>query len=203
MSELTRWLDRTVRRLCDWLNSVVSGRHLLAGLGHRLAGIDGMTRLPVDRRVPSNVLHMHVNAQAPDVVGQAGLLLPNKPNSCGFWAYCYTKGWPCALLGVGKNAVGADADPKYTDLTLSGRDLCPILSTPGMAWYGCCQDPSGAAKMIAFQDCCKADVGWRLHIPCLNWMGAKNWCWDGQKEVLNYYCTVAVEQVGQDRSCDF
>src|SRR5262249_37406502 len=130
------------------------------------------------------------------------------PDSCGYWAYCHLKGYPCAKLGVGDNAVEGEPNPWYQDLNNAGRSLCPTGSSSGIAWFGCCfkpgtqgpQEGTERSKMIAFLDCCQENHPTRWGIPCVNWWGAKNWCFFNNQE-RTYYCTVVVD-IGNDEACN-
>jgi hypothetical protein len=208
-----RWLDEQVQRLCTWLNDLLSGRHQLATLGYQLAGVDPTPQFPVDRRAPDHIVAMaHTNAAEKAVPGAAGGnqgWFTQTNTSCGYWAYCHIKGYPCVKLGVGTNSVEAGENapnPMYGDLQRAGSDLCPNGSTTGTAWYGCCFKPGTQgstagvqqARLIAFLDCCQENHPTRWGIPCVNWWGAKNWCFFNNEE-RTYYCTVVVD-MGDDSS---
>jgi len=57
---------------------------------------------------------------------------------CSYWKYCGAYGWLCAGCG------GAD-------------NSCPEGCTSyNQVWFGCCEDPNGVNKLIAYVDCCTA-----------------------------------------------
>jgi hypothetical protein len=88
----------------------------------------------------------------------------------------------------------------------------------GVAWFGCCKDPYGKGKLIAFLDCCgshvrpcSVNVFKEGPIRCKNWPEAKNWCTGeviGQNvaggpvyEGEHYYCTVVID-MNNDAACN-
>jgi hypothetical protein len=236
MNRLMRWLDGEVERLCNWLNDVVSGRRPLARLGSRLAGVWGGAPLPVDRRKGPEILQMHTNQYEKGGAANAKAGTYPWEGGCGFWAYCHMSGEPCVWCG-GKNALSS-GHPYANDLSKAGKDLCPSFhwwgksdigssyshSSMGVAWYGCCNDPYGKGKLIAFLDCCGSHAqpcSWGY--TCKNWPGAKNWCtgavtgyrqgphgeqvpvyyttgWEPFTDE-HYYCTVVID-INSDGSCN-
>lgn len=204
MNEPKRWLDRMVQRFCGWLNDYFPNQHGLAVAGNSLAGLGKAVILPVDRRVGPTAVHMaHGNWMAK---ANAASIKPNKAmmnvqSECSFWAYCYMSGQPCVWCG-GSNST----------LSSSTRDmsrLCPKGKSVGSAWYGCCMNPQGVAKLIAFADCCGSGFC-KIRLPCSNYGEAKNWCtyvagqvFEGGAErnvygTLSYYCTVALDTERDD-----
>jgi hypothetical protein len=224
MNRLTRWADEMVERLCHWLNAVVSSKRRLALLGNGMAGVNGGTPLPVDRRhgpmvVQTNWDNRYENAtpyQAlPPVHGKSPS--GNDEGECGFWAYCHLKGDLCVHCG-GKNALTPGA--YGGNFTWAGKALCPEGKYGGQAWFGCCLDPTGKGRLIAFLDCCGHNLipcGHLFWDDCENWPEAKSWCVEGppQTETYDgkdhayypasqknpYYCTVVLDMNG-DKSCN-
>ncbi len=192
-------------------------------LGNGLAGQYGGIPLPVDRRIGPEILRYNWdNRQDNANPGHAKSGTVPIPGNCGFWAYCHMKGEPCVWCG-GKNGL-SPGNPYAGDFSKAGEDLCPSFqgfghSHAGTAWFGCCKDPSGVAKMIAFLDCCgshmqKCNGHWlREGEECKNWPEAKSWCitglptgylgWSSRPvyETEHYYCTVAID-MQQDQSCN-
>jgi hypothetical protein len=220
MDRLMRWLDGVVERLCDWLNASVSGRGRLAVLGNGLAGVYGGTPLPVDRRKGPEILQMHTNSH--EQASPAHLRTGVSPfeSNCGFWAYCHMSGQPCVWCGGSNDLTG-----KGSSFSTSGTNLCPSFSGwgkshGGSAWYGCCMDPYGRARLIAFLDCCGSHaVPCKVFGKCKNWPEAKNWCigpitgfnrggmpvyhttsWFEPFTDTNYYCTVVID-ANNDAAC--
>ena len=215
MNRLVRWLDGLVERLCNWLNDRVSGKRRLALLGDGLAGVQSGTPLPVDRRIDPGILEMHENRYEMGNSSQAKAGSHPSESACGFWAYCHLGGKLCVRCG-GKNLLGGYASG--IDFNQIGEELCPSGFDAGTAWYGCCKDPYGKGKLIAFLDCCGLHIipcTWGHH--CSNWPEAKNWCvfgpprtewYDGRDhpfygadQTEEYYCTVVIN-MNADASCN-
>lgn len=175
MNDLRRWLDKMVQRLCEGLNDFFPGQHILANAGYGMAGLPRMLILPVDRRLPSNILHM-AHGNAGDMANKAHVGGgSNTESTCEFWAYCHMSGQPCVWCG-GRNSV-AVFDSRYSELGAAARALCPSGKTGGNAWWGCCRNPAGTAKLIAFLDCCGSGFCKNLGLSrCRNWPDAKDWC---------------------------
>ncbi len=223
MNRLTRWLDGVVERLCNWLNDAVSGRRRLALLGDGLAGGPSGTPLPVDRRVGPIVHEMHMNGGEMGNAAHTKSGSSSVESSCGFWAYCYMHGQPCVWCD-GKN--GLSPGNPYKDFSRAGSDLCPKGYHAGTAWYGCCKDPTGTGKLVAFMDCCTSSTlifpfnTCKFKMPCSNWPEAKNWCVTGKvlgvlsgvagmppsaevnvMETEHYYCTAVID-MQSDGQCN-
>jgi len=190
MIELSKRIDDALERFCVWLNDFFPGDRRLAFVGHAIAGVGSPRPLPIDRRLaPSVLLMAHTNggdmAYGARAKGGTG-----NQTSCGFWAYCHMSGQPCVWC-AGKNSV----DGRATDQEAVGRTACPAGKIPGAAWYGCCRDPAGRLKLIAFLDCCGHGFCAGLS-RCNNWPEAKNWCFfDGQSSHIGargYYCTISI-----------
>ncbi len=220
MNRLMRWLNEAVERLCNWLNDAVSGKRRLARLGNGLAGVYGGTLLPVDRRLGPEILEMHDNRY--DMANPSSSKKGTHPSesACGFWAYCHLGGKLCVRCDGANDLAGSYS----RDLQEAGKQLCPSGKDGGTAWFGCCKDPHGRGKLIAFLDCC----GYHI-IPCTfghhcsNWPEAKNWCvfgpprtewyddnkggggrdhpYYGADQEEEYYCTVVIN-MDADASCN-
>jgi hypothetical protein len=121
--------------------------------------------------------------------------------TCGFWAYCHISGQPCyRCRPSGVKWINS----LYAGLEKDFVKLCnKIGKKAGTAWYGCCINPAGAIRMIAFADCCTegsydAAQDCATRLPwCHQWPEAKNWCWssgtDAASQPKTYYCTIAVD----------
>lgn len=202
MNKLQRKLDGMIQRFCEWLNDFFPGQHGLAATGNHLAGLERMVLLPVDRRLGPSTLYMAHNVDFRDGV------LSGKPPSntdeknCGFWAYCHISGKPCVRCG-GVNFVHMRIPPWAS----SNRDKlalhwCPSGTIGGAAWYGCCKNPAGVGKFIAFFDCCGGTITCAPGTPsCHNWPQAKNWCFRTRTGTTRYVCTI-VYDLGNDRFCE-
>ena len=192
MIEFTKRIDDALERFCVWLNDVFPGDRRLAFVGHAIAGVGHWRPLPIDRRLSPSVLLMHNNAGDMAYAARAGTGIAGPEDKCEFWAYCHMNGQPCVWCS-GKNAIqGVAADQEKV-----GRASCPAGTIPGSAWYGCCRDPAGRLKLIAFLDCCGHGLCYsNVFIRCKRWHEAKNWCFfDGQASNIGprgYYCTIAV-----------
>jgi len=201
MDILQRWIDRWAQRLCEWLHNFFPGNHPLVAVGAGIAGIPMEFPMPVDRIVSPNKFD-HTNGG--DMANAAGshrnILKGVNPNDAGtFWAYCHMSGQPCVWCG-GRNNI----TPPLLDTpggNLSGVGLCPSGTMAGTAWYGCCFDPKGVAKYLAFLDCCSPHVipCSIIHLPVKNWPDAKDWCQAPSLAVKHrYYCTVIVDMQADD-----
>jgi len=191
MIEFTKRIDDALERFCVWLNDVFPGDRRLALVGHALTGAGRPRPLPIDRRLRPSVLLMHDNPAEMAYGARAKSGTQPAENQCGFWAYCYIKGQPCVWCS-GRNAIqGVAADQEKV-----ARASCPPGTIPGAAWYGCCRDPAGRLKLIAFMDCCGHGVCSYISGECKKWLEAKNWCYfDGQASHFGprgYYCTISI-----------
>jgi len=192
MDILRRWLDRYAKRLCEWLHNFFPGDQALAVVGAGIAGIPLEFPLPVDRTVSANkYTWQNGNAMANAIGAHRNIKKGVDERKHDFWAYCHLKGEPCVWCG-GQNNL---KPPPPDGAELGGEGLCPAGKTAGTAWFGCCFDPKGVAKKIAFLDCCgKHTLPCSITIPIRAWPDAKDWC---NAPVLNiklpYYCTVVVD----------
>jgi hypothetical protein len=221
MKRLTQWLDRAVERICEWLNGVIPGKHQLVAVGYGLAGLRKGFVLPIDRRLTPTRLHMAYDANSYSAkakkseakAGTSGL-----ETDCGFWAYCHISGQPCqrckppALASINKLTPGSNGLPDCARLPVR-VPLAPKID--GYAWYGCCKNPSGQIRLIAFSDCCTPGSpqtsaqdcgGTDTSKWCENWPDAKDWCFNSQADKdaqkrssapivqAIYYCTVVIDQ---------
>jgi len=201
MNELKGWLDRITQRLCEWLDDFFPGDHGLAILGDGLAGLERVVPLPVDRRMPSNVLLAHSNGGEMQSKSKAGGGLPAHEWSCNFWAYCHMSGAPCVWCR-GRNSLSYNTDyMNWGKDTAVTRDLCPSGKASLNAWYGCCKDTNGRLILIAFVDCCGPGFCYRL-ARCKNWPDAKNWCTYQSPPRTLYVHGVAVTQPGSAYATD-
>jgi hypothetical protein len=192
MTELSRKLEDAVERLCVWLNDFFPGDRRLALVGHTLAGLGNPRPLPVDRRLaPSVLLMAHTNGGDMAPAGRAKGGLAHPETDCNFWAYCHMSGQPCVWCS-GSNAIITES----ADQEASGRAACPSGKIVGSAWYGCCKDPTGKLKLIAFLDCCGSGFCSIFRGTCRNWPDAKNWCFfdstSSHTGSRGYFCTAAV-----------
>jgi hypothetical protein len=215
MDKRKKWFDRLIEQWCEALNNTFSGQRFLATVGYGMAGLKGMDMLPLDRRLGSNVIKMA--GQNPwfrregfrgggklekETSGKEKFIVgfgtsPTEQN-CGFWAYCHMSGQPCVWCGGSNNL----SETKWQD----PQSLCPQGTNAKLQWFGCCRNPQGKIRMIGFLDCC--GHGWCSIAPwnkCSNFDAAKWWCAEhGQHPSFpdhgedSYYCTVAVDQGGND-----
>jgi hypothetical protein len=212
MKRWTQWFDQMVERVCDWLNGILPRQHGLVSVGYRLAGMRKCFLLPVDRRTRPSVLQMAYDYAAHTQqmykkkakAGTSGL-----ESDCGFWAYCHISGVPCQRCKPAGIASINFLNPKN-----DGVGQCDRLGKlDGTFWYGCCKNPAGQLRMIAFFDCCSKgfpvpqDCGgaWAAN-ACENWPAAKDWCFNSEAAkkaqrmedpphvLATYYCTVVIDQ---------
>jgi hypothetical protein len=184
MSELRKWFDGFMKKWCEWLNDNLPSHPAVVTASGALAGLPMTVILPVDRRIFSPVL---MTQQPMDWANKAHLKsgVP-AGNGCNFWAYCHLNGIPCTWCG------GNDQLNPSGDLNID--PLCTAVGkvSSGM-WFGCCKDPRGKSRMIAFADCCGGPQDcedWSKECP--HTPEAKNWCSADARGGV-YYCTVAVD----------
>jgi hypothetical protein len=198
MDRLRAWIDRLIERLCEWLDDMLPGHGRLAFVGTALVGGPGLLTLPVDRQFGANALLMSFERDA-GFTGVGDTPGNNLDRNCGFWAYCHISGQPCVRCG-GKNWVLSGAPPvMQRDSKRIAKFWCPKGKEGGTSWYGCCRNPKGVPKMIAFFDCCGkgncSPAQW-----CHKWPDAKNWCYGSSSSTSEYYCTI-VYDMDQDDDC--
>jgi hypothetical protein len=214
MKRFTQWLDQTVERLCTWLNAVLPGDHQLVAAGYGLAGLQKGFVLPVDRRLGPSALHMSYTGENKLLKGYktaAWRPATSAPETdCHFWAYCHISGVPCAKC----KPVGVPGSINFLrpDSNLDG--FCSRLGKMnGTCWFGCCRNPAGQPRFIAFFDCCSLGYpapqncgGAYDAAKCENWPDAKDWCFETQvakddqtmygttHKKATYYCTVVIDR---------
>lgn len=197
-------VERWAQALCDWLNDTFSDRRGFAALGHGITGLpSNLTLLPIDRRLGPSVMQMapHDNMVTMNSASHVRKGLTD-PKKCSFWGYCYMNGQPCVWCKGDNSLDQPDEKNPSKDFSKVGAKACPPGKTVGVFWLGCCQNPKGELRSIAFLDCCGTGFCVFVTKRCNNWADAKDWCaWTNDKNeyetdttgARSYYCTVATD----------